>query len=137
MKSTIGSMGLLVWMAVAVQAQSVVPLPPFTVYGMAKSWNGRAYSSNDNAIVIAKIGGVITMAQSATAQVQPKAIMDNGQLWLRGFVATADGKEMVSAELRGVVGQVAGDDEALGLQLAAQLRAQGADAILAKLACHA
>ena len=30
--------------------------------------------------IIAKIGGVITMAQSATAQVQPKAIMDNGQL---------------------------------------------------------
>ena len=42
------------------------------------------------------------------------AIIDNGQLWLRGFVATADGKEMVSAELRGNPA----DDEALGLQLA-------------------
>jgi hydroxymethylbilane synthase len=58
------------------------------------------------------------------------AVIDNGQLWLRGFVATADGKEMVSAELRGNPA----DDEALGLQLAAELRAKGADAILEKLA---
>ena len=61
------------------------------------------------------------------------AIIDHGQLWLRGFVATVDGKEMVSAELRG--NPV--DDEALGRQLAETLRVQGADAILAKLACHA
>jgi hydroxymethylbilane synthase len=40
---------------------------------------------------------------------------------------------MVSAELRGNPA----DDEALGRQLAETLRAQGADAILAKLACHA
>ena len=44
---------------------------------------------------------------------------------------------MNSAELRGEVGKTAGDDEALGRQLAEMLRAQGADAILAKLACHA
>ena len=61
------------------------------------------------------------------------AVIDNGQLWLRGFVASVDGKEMVSAELRGNPA----DDEALGRQLAETLRAQGADAILAKLACHA
>ena len=41
---------------------------------------------------------------------------------------------MVAGELRGAVGKVAGDDEALGRQLAATLRAQGADAILEKLA---
>ena len=58
------------------------------------------------------------------------AIIDNGQLWLRGFVATADGTEMVSAELRGDPAS----DEALGRQLAETLRAQGADAILQKLA---
>jgi hydroxymethylbilane synthase len=62
------------------------------------------------------------------------AIIDGGQLWLRGFVATADGKEMVAGELRGEVGKFAGDDEALGRQLAETLRAQGADAILQKLA---
>ncbi len=58
------------------------------------------------------------------------AIIDNGQLWLRGFVASVDGSEMVSAEVRGNPA----DDEALGLQLAETLRAQGAEAILEKLA---
>jgi hydroxymethylbilane synthase len=61
------------------------------------------------------------------------AIMENGQIWLRGFVATPDGQAMVSGELRGLPQ----DDEALGRQLAEQLRARGADAILARLAdCH-
>lgn len=59
------------------------------------------------------------------------AVIDNGQLWLRGFVASVDGQRMVAAEIRGKPA----DDEALGLQLAADLRAQGADAILAGLAC--
>ena len=59
------------------------------------------------------------------------AVIDNGQLWLRGFVASVDGQRMVAAEIRGDPA----DDEALGLQLAADLRAQGADAILAGLAC--
>lgn len=58
------------------------------------------------------------------------AVMDGGQVWLRGFVATADGLSMVSGELRGAPA----DDEALGRALAAQLRAQGADRILEKLA---
>ena len=59
------------------------------------------------------------------------AVIDNGQLWLRGFVASVDGQRMVAAEVRGNPA----DDEALGLQLADDLRAQGADAILAGLAC--
>ena len=58
------------------------------------------------------------------------AIIDGGQLWLRGFVATVDGKEMVSGELRGDPAA----DEALGRDLAERLRAQGAGAILDKLA---
>ncbi len=62
------------------------------------------------------------------------AIMEQGQLWLRGFVATPDGANMVSGEVRGTVGKTADDDEALGLALATQLRASGADAILEKLA---
>jgi hydroxymethylbilane synthase len=48
---------------------------------------------------------------------------------LRGFVATPDGTRMARAELSGP----AADPEALGLQLAAELRAQGADDILASL----
>ena len=58
------------------------------------------------------------------------AIFDQGQLWLRGFVATPDGLEMVSDDIRGNPA----DDEALGRELAARLRAKGADAILQKLA---
>jgi hydroxymethylbilane synthase len=58
------------------------------------------------------------------------AILDNGQLWLRGFIATPDGQHLVSAELRGAPH----DDEALGRALAQRLREQGADAILEKLA---
>ncbi|MCK6411563.1 MAG: hydroxymethylbilane synthase [Azonexus sp.] len=61
------------------------------------------------------------------------AIIDNGQLWLRGFVATPDGQHMLAGEVRGNPAE----DEALGLQLAADLRARGVDAILEKLGlCH-
>ncbi|MFV0370822.1 MAG: hydroxymethylbilane synthase [Azonexus sp.] len=60
------------------------------------------------------------------------AVIEKGQLWLRGFVASVDGQRMVAAEVRGDPAA----DEALGLQLAADLRAQGADAILADLACR-
>ncbi|WP_301100584.1 hydroxymethylbilane synthase [Propionivibrio sp.] len=58
------------------------------------------------------------------------AILQNGQLWLRGFVATSDGRKMVSGELRGAPE----DDESIGRVLAQQLREQGAEAILATLA---
>ena len=50
-------------------------------------------------------------------------------LWLRGFVASPDGERMARAEFTGA----ASEPEALGLKLAAELRAQGADAILAEL----
>jgi len=59
------------------------------------------------------------------------AVIEAGQLWLRGFVATPDGRRMVAGDLRGRPE----DDEALGEHLAQQLRAQGADDILAALAC--
>jgi hydroxymethylbilane synthase len=53
----------------------------------------------------------------------------NSALWLRGFVALPDGSRMVSAEREGR----AEDAEALGLALADDLRAQGAEDILAQL----
>ena len=62
------------------------------------------------------------------------AIIENGPdgdtLWLRGFVATADGTEMVSGELYGKPE----DADIIGRTLAQMLRDQGADAILEKLA---
>jgi hydroxymethylbilane synthase len=60
------------------------------------------------------------------------AVLENGELWLRGFVATPDGKQIVSAELRGAPA----DDESIGRILAQMLRDQGADAILEKIAHH-
>lgn len=59
MKQVFRGIALLVLIAMTVQAESVMPLPPFTIYGEAFSWNGRAFSSNDAATVIAKINGVV------------------------------------------------------------------------------
>lgn len=57
------------------------------------------------------------------------AIIEQGQLWLRGFVASLDGQKIVEADIRGPLEQ----DEALGKQLANMLRTNGADEILAQL----
>ena len=57
------------------------------------------------------------------------AVLDKGELWLRGFVATPDAGQMVCGEQRGTPA----DDEALGQILAQQLREQGADNILRPL----
>ena len=58
------------------------------------------------------------------------AMFDDGQLWLRGFIATPDGRQMLTGELRGPPA----DDEAIGCRLAQLLRDQGAGAILNELA---
>ena len=60
------------------------------------------------------------------------AIIEEGALWLRGFVATPDGRQMLRGELRGAVRTVA-DAEAIGRALAQTLLAQGAQAIVAQL----
>ena len=57
------------------------------------------------------------------------AEIKNGTLWLRGFVASIDGRRMVRDEVRGTPDQA----EALGAELAQRLIAQGAGEILAEL----
>lgn len=57
------------------------------------------------------------------------AILDGEGLWLRGFVATPDGQQMVSGERRGALD----DAEVMGLDLAEELMAAGGQAILDKL----
>ncbi len=69
------------------------------------------------------------LAGSCEVPLGAYAEMRGDRIWLRGFVATPDGARIASAELEGDAGAA----EALGLQLAAALRAQGADAILASL----
>ena len=58
------------------------------------------------------------------------AEVKNGQLRMRGFVASPDGKRMMQSEMTGDIAH----PEELGCRVAAALRAQGADAILAELA---
>ncbi|MCX7171882.1 MAG: hydroxymethylbilane synthase [Proteobacteria bacterium] len=70
------------------------------------------------------------LAGSCEVPLGAYAVMQEaGRLLLRGFVATPDGRRFARAELNGA----AADPEALGLALAAELRAQGAVEILAEL----
>ncbi|MDD4977040.1 MAG: hydroxymethylbilane synthase [Gallionella sp.] len=70
------------------------------------------------------LGGSCQVPLGGFAQVK------NGQLYMRGFVASPDGARMMRAEATGSIQQ----PEALGNQIADALRAQGADEILAALA---
>ena len=69
------------------------------------------------------------LAGSCEVPLGAYAEMRGEAVYLRGFVASPDGTRMASAELTGSPA----DPEALGLRLADELRAQGADAILASL----
>ena len=60
------------------------------------------------------------------------AIIDGEDLWLRGFIATPDGRQMMRGERRGVV-HTADDAEALGRALALDLLERGARAVIAAL----
>ena len=58
------------------------------------------------------------------------ALLDSGHLWLRGFIATPDGKQMIAGEQYGAPE----DGESIGRLLAQRLREQGAEVILEQLA---
>jgi hydroxymethylbilane synthase len=57
------------------------------------------------------------------------ALLENDRLWLRGFIATLDGRQVIAGDLRGAPE----DDESIGRALAQMLREQGADGILEQL----
>ena len=69
------------------------------------------------------------LAGSCEVPLGAYAEIRGGRLWLRGFVALPDGSRMVRAELEGDPAEA----ETLGRALAEDLRAQGAEAILAEL----
>ena len=69
------------------------------------------------------------LAGSCEVPLGAYAEMQGGQVFLRGFVASPDGSRIARAERRGPIDQ----PEALGLALADDLRADGADEILASL----
>ncbi len=57
------------------------------------------------------------------------ALLEDDQLWLRGLVASPDGKEMITGEIRGH----RADGEDMGVALANDLLSRGADEILKAL----
>ena len=57
------------------------------------------------------------------------ALLENDELWLRGLVASLDGKEVISGERRGIASQ----GQAMGIALAEELLENGADHILHSL----
>lgn len=69
------------------------------------------------------LGGSCQVPLAAHAQ------LDNGSLCLHGLVASVDGRQMITGELRGP----AQDDEAIGRALAETLRQRGAGEIIAQL----
>lgn len=71
MKQRIRVIGLLAVAAASVQAAVVVPLPPFTVYGTVRGWNGRPFAAGDEAAVIVKVSGTELGRCTASASVSP------------------------------------------------------------------
>ncbi len=81
------------------------------------------------ACVLAERAVARALAGSCEVPLGAYAEVRGGKLWLRGFVARPDGSLIVRSEREGAVG----DAEPLGRALAEDLRAQGAEAILAAI----
>ena len=73
-----------------------------------------------------------TLGGSCQVPLGGHAVLDAGGLWLRGFVASSEGWQMIHGELRGAPQ----DAETIGQRLAEQLRARGADAFIPVPACR-
>jgi len=69
------------------------------------------------------------LAGSCQVPLAAHAVAEGERIWLRGLVATPDGKRIARAEARGPIAE----PERLGEQLAADLRSRGAADILASL----
>jgi hydroxymethylbilane synthase len=69
------------------------------------------------------------LAGSCEVPLGAYGVVEGGELWLRAFVALPDGSRLARAERRGSPAE----PEALGLALVDDLKAQGAEAILAAL----
>jgi len=93
------------------------------------AWLAPLNDAQTSACVRAERAVARALAGSCEVPLGAYAQVRDGALWLRGFVALPDGSRMVSAEREGRPE----DAEALGLALADDLRAQGAEDILAQL----
>ncbi|TWO80192.1 hydroxymethylbilane synthase [Denitratisoma oestradiolicum] len=97
------------------------------------AWLAHLNDSATAACVRAERAVSRALAGSCEVPLGAYAELRAGRLWLRGFVALPDGSRMAHAELEGDTDQ----PESLGLALADELRAQGAEQILAALGDHA
>jgi hydroxymethylbilane synthase len=70
-----------------------------------------------------------TLSGGCQVPIAGYAVLEQGQIYLRGLVGEPDGSEILRAEIRGSSSEA----HDLGVQLAHQLLAQGADRILARL----
>src|SRR5690606_31301104 len=93
------------------------------------AWLAPLNDADTSACVRAERAVARALAGSCEVPLGASAELRGGRLWLRGFVARPDGSRMVRAELEGDPAEA----ETLGRALAEDLRAQGAEAILAEL----
>ena len=106
--------------------QGALGIEALAVRADVAAWLAPLNDADTAACVRAERAVSRALAGSCEVPLGAYAVMRDGHLWLRGFVATPDGMRLARAELRGD----ATDPEALGLALAAELRAQGATEIL-------
>ena len=92
-------------------------------------WLQPLVDADTTACVLAERAVARALAGSCEVPLGAYAVIREGRLWLRGFVARPDGSEIVRAEREGAPA----DAEALGRALADDLRGQGAEAILADI----
>ena len=110
--------------------QGALGIEVLSANGDAAAWVAPLNDEETMACVRAERAFSRALGGSCQVPLGGYAIFDHGELWLRGFVATPDGRQMIRGELRGAPC----DDEAIGRALAQLLREQGAQAILASLA---
>ena len=92
-------------------------------------WLQPLVDADTTACVLAERAVARALAGSCEVPLGAYALMREGRIWLRGFVARPDGSEIVRAEHQGAPAEA----ETLGRALADDLRAQGAEAILADI----
>ena len=92
-------------------------------------WLQPLVDADTTACVLAERAVARALAGSCEVPLGAYAVMREGRLWLRGFVARPDGSEIVGAEREGAPANA----DALGRALADDLRGQGAEAILADI----
>ena len=92
-------------------------------------WLQPLVDADTTACVLAERAVARALAGSCEVPLGAYALMREGRIWLRGFVARPDGSEIVRAQSEGAAAAA----EALGKALAEDLRARGAEAILADI----